>query len=108
MSEYKETMEREKKIGGSIFVYRFQHDLMMSRVSDRLTGTVSISLRGRLIGPPRARSSDSLTALPHQFPTGLGTPRTPSRLVKCPRTGFGWPRAPSTPIDPHRFSSNPL
>ena len=79
MSEYRETMKREKKIVGSIFVYRFQHDLVMSRVSDRLTGTVRISLRGRLIGPPRARCSDSPTAVSHQLPKALGTLCTPLR-----------------------------
>src|ERR1700679_1417543 len=101
-------MERERKISGSIFVYRFQHDLMTSRVSDRLTGTVRISLRGRLIGPPRARCSDSPTAVSHQLPTALGTLRTPSHPAKRSRTGLERPRDPSIPFYPRRSSSNPL
>src|SRR5277367_1571948 len=101
-------MERRKKIGGSIFVYRFQHDLVISRVSDRLTGTVRISLRGRLIGPPRAGCSDSPTAVSHHSPTALGTLRTPSRPTERSRTGLERLRSLSIPFDPHRSSSNPL
>ena len=108
MSDWRVTMERRKKIVGSIFVYRFQHDLVMSRVSDRLTGTVRISLRGRLIGPPRDRCSDSPTAVSHHSPTALGTLRTPSRPAERSRTGLERPRDPSIPFERHRSPSNPL